>query len=120
MSDVPLGLFLSGGLDSSGLAALMAPMVSEPIRTFAVGFAEQEANELRYARLVARAVGARFGVACVGSRLLTGVLSPDDARALTDASATTLEQAVTAAGVDPAQLGRDETALSRIGAYVEA
>ena len=58
MSDVPLGLFLSGGLDSAGLAALMAPMVSEPIRTFAVGFSEPEANELAYARLVARAVGA--------------------------------------------------------------
>src|SRR6266513_137358 len=58
MSDVPLGLFLSGGLDSSGIAALMAPMVAGPIRTFAVGFAEQEANELGYARLVARAVGA--------------------------------------------------------------
>src|SRR5881392_1172737 len=38
MSDVPLGLFLSGGIDSSGLAALMAPMVKDPIRTFAVGF----------------------------------------------------------------------------------
>ena len=58
MSDVPLGLFLSGGLDSSGLAALMAPMVSAPIRTFSVGFAEREANELGYARLAARAVGA--------------------------------------------------------------
>ena len=58
MSDVPLGLFLSGGLDSSGLAALMAPMVKTPIRTFAVGFAEREANELAYARLAARAVGA--------------------------------------------------------------
>jgi asparagine synthase (glutamine-hydrolysing) len=58
MSDVPLGLFLSGGLDSSGLAALMAPMVKAPIRTFAVGFAEREANELAYARLAARAVGA--------------------------------------------------------------
>ena len=58
MSDVPLGLFLSGGLDSSGLAALMAPMVKEPIRTFAVGFAEREANELGYARLAARAAGA--------------------------------------------------------------
>jgi asparagine synthase (glutamine-hydrolysing) len=58
MSDVPLGLFLSGGLDSSGLAALMAAMVPEPIRTFAVGFADSEANELPYARLVARAVGA--------------------------------------------------------------
>lgn len=58
MSDVPLGLFLSGGLDSSGLAALMAPMVKEPIRTFAVGFADLGANELAYARLAARAVGA--------------------------------------------------------------
>src|SRR5207245_2263170 len=58
MSDVPLGLFLSGGLDSSGLAALMARMVKEPIRTFAVGFAEREANELGYARLAARAAGA--------------------------------------------------------------
>jgi len=58
MSDVPLGLFLSGGIDSSGLAALMAPLVKEPIRTFAVGFSDPEANELAYARLVARAVGA--------------------------------------------------------------
>ncbi len=58
MSDVPLGLFLSGGIDSSGLAALMAPMVAEPIRTFAVGFSDPDANELAYARLVARSVGA--------------------------------------------------------------
>jgi asparagine synthase (glutamine-hydrolysing) len=58
MSDVPLGLFLSGGLDSSGLAALMAPRVREPIRTFSVGFAEPGANELPFARLMARAVGA--------------------------------------------------------------
>jgi asparagine synthase (glutamine-hydrolysing) len=58
MSDVPLGLFLSGGIDSSGLAALMAPMVAEPIRTFSVGFSEPDANELDYARLVARSVGA--------------------------------------------------------------
>jgi asparagine synthase (glutamine-hydrolysing) len=58
MSDVPLGLFLSGGIDSSGLAALMAPMTAEPIRTFAVGFSEPDANELACARLVARSVGA--------------------------------------------------------------
>ena len=57
MSDVPLGLFLSGGLDSSGLATLMAPMVTPPLRTFSVGFAEDSANELPYARLVARALG---------------------------------------------------------------
>ena len=58
MSDVPLGLFLSGGLDSTGIAALAARMVDGPIRTFAVGFAEKEANELAYARLAARAVRA--------------------------------------------------------------
>jgi asparagine synthase (glutamine-hydrolysing) len=59
MSDVPLGLFLSGGIDSTGLAALMAPMVKEPIRTFAVGFTDPAANELEYARLAAHAVGAQ-------------------------------------------------------------
>jgi len=58
MSDVPLGLFLSGGIDSTGIATLMAPMVEGPIRTFAVGFQEPEASELGYARLAARAVGA--------------------------------------------------------------
>jgi asparagine synthase (glutamine-hydrolysing) len=59
MSDVPLGLFLSGGLDSSGLAALMAPMVADRIRTFAVGFDDAASNELPFARLAARAVGAQ-------------------------------------------------------------
>ncbi len=59
MSDVPLGLFLSGGIDSSGILGLMARAVREPIRTFAVGFAEAEANELEWARLAARAAKAR-------------------------------------------------------------
>jgi asparagine synthase (glutamine-hydrolysing) len=59
MSDVPLGLFLSGGIDSSGLAALMARMVNEPIRTFSVGFDEPGADERGYARLAARSVGAQ-------------------------------------------------------------
>jgi asparagine synthase (glutamine-hydrolysing) len=56
MSDVPLGLFLSGGIDSSGLAALMAALVDRPIRTFAVGFSDPAANELSFARLAARSV----------------------------------------------------------------
>ena len=55
MADVPLGMFLSGGIDSSAIAAVMSRMVSEPIKTFSVGFAEREANELEYARTVARA-----------------------------------------------------------------
>ncbi len=53
MSDVPLGLFLSGGIDSAGLLGIMAGMVEEPVRTFAVGFDEPGANELAYARLAA-------------------------------------------------------------------
>jgi asparagine synthase (glutamine-hydrolysing) len=53
MADVPLGMFLSGGIDSSAIAAMMSEMVDEPIKTFSVGFAEREANELEYARLVA-------------------------------------------------------------------
>jgi len=55
MADVPLGMFLSGGIDSSAIAAVMSGMVSEPIKTFSVAFAEREANELEYARLVAAA-----------------------------------------------------------------
>ena len=55
MADVPLGMFLSGGIDSSAIAAMMSGMVSEPIKTFSVAFAEREANELEYARIVARA-----------------------------------------------------------------
>jgi asparagine synthase (glutamine-hydrolysing) len=58
MSDVPLGVFLSGGLDSTALAGLVARATREPIRTFAVGFDEREANELDYARLAARSIGA--------------------------------------------------------------
>src|SRR4030095_4956515 len=55
MADVPLGMFLSGGIDSSAIAAVMSGMVSEPIKTFSVAFKEREANELDYARLVANA-----------------------------------------------------------------
>jgi len=55
MADVPLGMFLSGGIDSSAIAAVMSTLVDEPIKTFSVAFAEREANELEYARVVARA-----------------------------------------------------------------
>jgi asparagine synthase (glutamine-hydrolysing) len=59
MSDVPLGLFLSGGLDSTALAALVAPLASGPLRTFSVGFDDPSASELPYARLAAASIGAR-------------------------------------------------------------
>ncbi len=54
MSDVPLGMFLSGGIDSASITAAMSGMVDEPIKTFSVAFAEREANELEFARLVAQ------------------------------------------------------------------
>jgi asparagine synthase (glutamine-hydrolysing) len=53
MADVPLGMFLSGGIDSAAITAMMSRLVDEPIRTFSVAFAEREANELAYARMVA-------------------------------------------------------------------
>lgn len=59
ISDVPLGLFLSGGVDSSLLASLMAPRVDGPVHTFSVGFREAEANEFAYARMAAEHIGAR-------------------------------------------------------------
>jgi asparagine synthase (glutamine-hydrolysing) len=57
MSDVPLGAMLSGGLDSSLIVALMAEKASSPVNTFAVGFREDEANELADARRVADTFG---------------------------------------------------------------
>jgi beta-ureidopropionase / N-carbamoyl-L-amino-acid hydrolase len=78
----------------------------EPARPLAVAaFTEEE--------------GARFGIACLGSRLLVGAIDPESSRALQDAAGTTLAQAMTAAGYDPAGLGADEELLSRVAAYVE-
>jgi asparagine synthase (glutamine-hydrolysing) len=57
MSDVPLGMFLSGGLDSSSIAALMTRMVDGPVKTFSVGYAEEAYSELGYAREVAEHIG---------------------------------------------------------------
>ena len=63
--------------------------------------------------------GARFGIACAGSRLLTGALDADRARALRDDGGTTLADAMTAAGHDPSHLGPDDETLRRIGTFVE-
>ncbi len=59
VSDVPVGVLLSGGVDSSALAALAAQELSEPLRTFSIGFEERTFDELADARLVA----ARYGTA---------------------------------------------------------
>ena len=58
MADVPLGMFLSGGLDSSAIAALMSRMIDRPLQTFSVAFADRAFSELEYARQVSTAIGA--------------------------------------------------------------
>jgi len=58
MSDVPLGVFLSGGVDSSAVAALTTKIRREPIQTFSVGYAEAPYSELPYAGMVAKHIGS--------------------------------------------------------------
>jgi asparagine synthase (glutamine-hydrolysing) len=57
MSDVPLGMFLSGGIDSSTIAALMKRMTDQPVKTFSVGYSESTYSELDFARELAAAIG---------------------------------------------------------------
>lgn len=57
VSDVPLGVFLSGGIDSTIVAGLMAQQSTRPIETFSIGFTEASYDESRYARIAARAYG---------------------------------------------------------------
>ncbi|WP_213816095.1 allantoate amidohydrolase [Glaciihabitans sp. dw_435] len=63
--------------------------------------------------------GSRFGIACLGSRLMTGAIDPDRARALTDSDGISLAEAVSNAGIDASSLGEDAAALARIGVFVE-
>ncbi|BCJ48517.1 Zn-dependent hydrolase [Actinoplanes ianthinogenes] len=78
----------------------------EPARSVAVVvFAEEE--------------GARFGVACLGSRLLTGVLPAEKALELTDSAGHRLREVLAGNGVDPSGVGADAERLARIGAVVE-
>jgi len=66
MSDVPLGVFLSGGLDSSAVAALAQRLRGEPLDTFSVGYEESGYSELPYAAEVARHIGSRHHEVRVG------------------------------------------------------
>ncbi|HEX5118544.1 MAG TPA: allantoate amidohydrolase [Pseudonocardiaceae bacterium] len=63
--------------------------------------------------------GGRFGVPCLGSRLMTGAIDPDAARRLTDADGFTLAEAAAKAGFEPERFGPDDTALADVGCFVE-
>jgi asparagine synthase (glutamine-hydrolysing) len=57
VADVPLGAFLSGGVDSSAIVGLMSRATSQPVKTFSIGFREDSYDELKYARLAAKTFG---------------------------------------------------------------
>ena len=69
MADVPLGVFLSGGIDSSVIAASMSKMTKDPIKAFSIAFAQKEYSELSYSNMAAKHVGAE---------VREMVLSPED------------------------------------------
>lgn len=109
LDSVPGGGAFDGPLGvTSALAAfdILRAQGFSPRRPLAiVVFAEEE--------------GGRFGVPCLGSRLLTGKLAPERVLSLTDPDGTSFADAARAAGFDPNHFGRDDETLSRIGAFVE-
>ncbi|MFH1784734.1 MAG: asparagine synthase (glutamine-hydrolyzing) [bacterium] len=70
ISDVPVGAFLSGGLDSSVIVGLMSEISSEPVKTFSIGFEEQDFSELHYARIVAKHFGTNHTEFIVKSQMV--------------------------------------------------
>ena len=109
LDSVPDGGAFDGPLGVASAFAAIARLRGQgfrPARPVAVAaFTEEE--------------GARFGVACLGSRLLTGAVNPDAAWALADSGGVSLPDAMRAAGRDPAKIGPDEDLLGLLDAYVE-
>jgi beta-ureidopropionase / N-carbamoyl-L-amino-acid hydrolase len=109
LDSVPGGGALDGPLGVASALAAVARLKARgfsPARPVAVvAFAEEE--------------GSRFGLACLGSKLLTGAVDPAAIAPRTDSAGVTFARAASAAGVDPAGTGRDEARLASLGAFVE-
>jgi N-carbamoyl-L-amino-acid hydrolase len=109
LDSVPGGGALDGPLGVASALAAVARLRERdfvPARPVAVvAFAEEE--------------GSRFGLACLGSKLMTGAVDPALIAAREDAAGVTFARAAAAAGVDPAGLGRDDERLAGLGAFVE-
>ena len=109
LDSVPGGGALDGPLGVASALAAVAGLRSHgvtPSRPVAVvAFAEEE--------------GSRFGIACLGSKLMTGAIKPESALRLTDAAGLTFADAAASAGVDPAGIGRDDERLGELAAFVE-
>jgi asparagine synthase (glutamine-hydrolysing) len=74
MSDVPLGVFLSGGIDSSAIAALTTDIRRAPIETFSVGYSERAHSELPYAQLMAAHLRSKHHEVCITRKDFFGAL----------------------------------------------
>ncbi|GAB3569773.1 allantoate amidohydrolase [Spelaeicoccus albus] len=109
LDSVPGGGAFDGPLGVAGALAAVEQLQKRgvtPSRPFAVvAFAEEE--------------GSRFGVACLGSRLLSGAIAPERALALTDPDGVSFAEAARGAGFAPERFGRDDEALARIGVFIE-
>jgi beta-ureidopropionase / N-carbamoyl-L-amino-acid hydrolase len=114
LDSVPGGGALDGPLGVasalSAVAWLKANGITPPRPVAVVAFAEEE--------------GSRFGIACLGSKLMTGAIDPGTARRLADAGGTTFADAAASGGVDPAGvnpagIGRDDERLAELAAFVE-
>jgi N-carbamoyl-L-amino-acid hydrolase len=109
LDSVPGGGALDGPLGVASALSAVAWLKSHgvtPSRPVAVvAFAEEE--------------GSRFGIACLGSKLMTGAIKPESALRLADATGTTFADAAASAGVDPAGTGRDDERLAELAAFVE-
>jgi len=109
LDSVPGGGALDGPLGVVSALSAVARLKTDgvaPSRPVAVvAFAEEE--------------GSRFGIACLGSKLMTGAIAAGAALRLADSAGTTFAGAAAAAGVDPAGVGRDDARLAELAAFVE-